>query len=40
MGAGVRYLAIPKANINIGFDAEIGRDDWGVYFRIGEAFTR
>ncbi|MFB9053156.1 BamA/TamA family outer membrane protein [Formosa undariae] len=40
MGAGVRYLAIPKANINIGFDAAVGRDDWGVYFRIGEAFTR
>ncbi|MHA7942298.1 BamA/TamA family outer membrane protein [Formosa sp. 3Alg 14/1] len=40
MGAGIRYLAIPKANINIGFDAAVGRDDWGVYFRIGEAFTR
>ncbi|WP_066223272.1 BamA/TamA family outer membrane protein [Formosa haliotis] len=40
VGAGIRYMAIPKAKINIGVDAAIGRDDWGVYFRIGEAFTR
>ncbi|WP_194766369.1 BamA/TamA family outer membrane protein [Tamlana sp. I1] len=40
IGAGIRYLAIPKANINVGIDLAVGREDWGVYFRIGEAFTR
>ncbi len=40
IGGGIRFKAIPKAKINIGIDAAIGKDDWGVYFRIGEAFTR
>lgn len=39
-GVGIRFLAIPKANINIGMDVAVGKDDWGLYFRIGEAFTR
>ncbi len=39
-GAGIRFRAIPSRNINIGIDAAVGKDDWGVYFRIGEAFTR
>jgi hypothetical protein len=40
VGAGVRFLAIPSSKINIGVDLAVGREDWGVYFRIGEAFTR
>ncbi len=39
-GAGIRFLAIPSANVSIGIDAAIGKDDWGLYFRIGEVFTR
>jgi hypothetical protein len=39
-GAGIRFRAIPKRRINIGLDAAIGKDDWGVYFRIGETFTK
>jgi outer membrane protein assembly factor BamA len=39
-GAGIRFKAIPSRNINIGIDAAIGKEDWGIYFRIGEAFTR
>ncbi len=39
-GAGIRFKAIPSRNINIGIDAAVGKGDWGIYFRIGEAFTR
>lgn len=37
-GAGYRYKVFEDENFNIGIDAAIGRDDWGIYFRIGEAF--
>ena len=37
-GAGIRYMMIPDIGINIGFDAAIGKSDYGLYFRIGEAF--
>ncbi|MDX8340495.1 BamA/TamA family outer membrane protein [Draconibacterium sp. IB214405] len=37
-GVGYRYQAFKKAKFNIGLDAALGKDDWGVYFRIGEAF--
>lgn len=40
VGAGVRFLAIPKKKITIGIDVAVGKDDWGLYFRITEAFTR
>jgi outer membrane protein assembly factor BamA len=40
VGAGLRFMAIPKSRITIGMDAAVGKDDWGIYFRIGEAFTR
>ncbi len=40
LGAGLRYKAIPSRNINIGVEAAVGKEDWGVYFRIGETFTR
>ena len=39
-GVGIRYMAIPKERINIGMDFALGKDDWGIYFRIGEAFGR
>lgn len=37
-GVGVRYRAFKTPKLNIGLDAALGKDDWGVYFRIGEAF--
>jgi len=40
VGAGLRFKAIPKRKINIGIDAAAGKDDWGIYFRIGETFTK
>ena len=40
VGAGIRFKAIPSRNINIGIDLAVGKDDWGIYFRIGEAFLR
>ncbi len=39
-GAGLRFKMIPSRNINVGIDGAIGKDDWGIYFRIGEAFSR
>ncbi len=38
IGAGYRYKAFKDVNFNIGLDAAVGKDDWGIYFRIGEAF--
>ena len=37
-GIGLRYLAIESERLTLGVDAAIGKDDWGIYFRIGEAF--
>ncbi|HEU5290425.1 MAG TPA: BamA/TamA family outer membrane protein [Cyclobacteriaceae bacterium] len=37
-GAGIRFMMIPDIGINIGFDAAVGKNDYGLYFRIGEAF--
>ncbi|MBB3700917.1 BamA/TamA family outer membrane protein [Flammeovirga yaeyamensis] len=37
-GIGYRYTVFPKNHMNVGLDAAVGRDDWGIYFRIGEAF--
>jgi hypothetical protein len=39
-GVGIRFKFIPERNIKIGVDIAAGKDDWGLYFRIGEAFTR
>ena len=39
-GVGFRYLMIPRERINVGFDVAVGKDDWGIYFRIGESFGR
>ncbi|RSK40223.1 BamA/TamA family outer membrane protein [Mangrovimonas spongiae] len=38
IGLGYRYKAFKTVNFNIGLDAAVGKDDWGIYFRIGEAF--
>lgn len=38
--AGVRFLGIPKSRITVGVDVAAGKNDWGVYFRILEAFKR
>lgn len=37
-GAGIRYMMIPDIRLNVGFDAAVGKGDYGLYFRIGEAF--
>lgn len=39
-GVGLRYMLIKKEKINIGIDVAVGRDDWSLTFRIGEAFSR
>ena len=38
IGMGYRYTVFPENKMNIGIDVAAGRDDWGIYFRIGEAF--
>ncbi|SHO64240.1 BamA/TamA family outer membrane protein [Algoriphagus zhangzhouensis] len=37
-GVGYRYGAFKSVRFNIGLDAAVGKDDWGIYFRIGESF--
>lgn len=37
-GAGIRYMVLPERGINAGIDLALGVRDWGVYFRITEAF--
>ncbi len=37
-GVGLRYKILPRYKMNIGVDAALGKNDWGLYFRIGEAF--
>ncbi len=37
-GVGIRYNVLPKYGINAGIDGALGKDDWGVYFRMTEAF--
>ncbi len=37
-GVGIRYKILPQYNINAGVDVAVGKDDWGLYFRITEAF--
>lgn len=40
VGVGFRYLLLASERVNIGFDVAVGKDDWGMYFRIGESFGR
>ncbi|KFF12597.1 BamA/TamA family outer membrane protein [Flavobacterium hydatis] len=37
-GIGYRYRAFKHEKFNVGLDAAVGKGDWGLYFRIGEAF--
>lgn len=37
-GVGYRYNPFKKSKFNVGIDAAVGKGDWGIYFRIGEAF--
>lgn len=38
IGTGFRYNIFPKYHMNAGIDVAAGKDDWGFYFRVGEAF--
>lgn len=38
IGTGIRFRAFPETNFSVGIDAAAGREDWGIYFQIGEAF--
>ena len=38
VGGGFRYLVLKENQMRVGIDYAIGREDWGVYFKIGESF--
>ena len=38
VGGGFRVTVEKETNFNIGMDVAVGREDWGVYFRLGESF--
>jgi hemolysin activation/secretion protein len=38
IGAGFRYTVDTETHMNAGMDLAFGIGDWGIYFRIGEAF--
>jgi outer membrane protein assembly factor BamA len=40
IGAGLRFRMLPSEKVNIGVDAGVGRGDYSITFRIGEAFGR
>ena len=40
VGAGIRFRMLPSEKINIGIDGAVGKDDYSITFRIGEAFGR
>src|SRR6185369_2246262 len=40
VGAGFRFRMLPAEKINIGVDYGVGKDDYSITFRIGEAFGR
>jgi len=40
VGAGFRFNVSEETHLNIGMDIAQGVDDWGLYFRIGEAFNK
>jgi len=40
VGAGLRYRMLPSEKVNIGVDAGVGKGDYSITFRIGEAFGR
>ena len=40
IGAGLRFRMLPSEKVNIGVDAGVGKGDYSITFRIGEAFGR
>jgi hypothetical protein len=40
VGAGLRFMLLEKEKINMGVDVAVGRNDWSLTFRLGEAFSR
>ena len=38
VGTGIRFTAFTDNNMTVGIDIATGDGDWGLYFRIGEAF--
>jgi len=40
IGAGIRFRMIPSEKVNVGIDGAIGKNDYSITFRIGEAFAR
>jgi len=38
IGAGFRFTAFEDNHMNVGMDVAVGDGDWGLYFRVGEAF--
>lgn len=38
IGAGFRFTAFTENQMNVGVDFAVGDGDWGIYFRVGEAF--
>lgn len=39
-GVGIRFKMIPEERVNVGIDVAAGKEDWGIYFRIGDTFGR
>lgn len=39
-GVGFRYTVSKETNMNVGLDFAKGNGDWGIYFRVGETFSR
>jgi hypothetical protein len=38
VGTGFRFVADRDTHMTVGMDIAVGLDDWGMYFRLGEAF--
>ena len=38
VGVGGRFMMLEERRLNMGIDVALGKDDWGLYFRLGEAF--
>lgn len=38
IGTGIRYVVFEKNHMNVGLDFAVGKDDWGMYFKVGESF--
>jgi hypothetical protein len=38
IGTGFRFTADTETHLNVGMDIAVGRGDWGLYFKFGEAF--